>query len=59
MRDSIALAIAGKSPLMGLHRRVVWRIGEDTRAALGRFWLDLGLFSSIDDARAVFAGAEP
>ena len=44
---------------MGLHRRVVWRIGEDTRAALGRFWLDLGLFSSIDDARAVFAGAEP
>ena len=59
VRDSIALAIAGKSPLMGLHRRVVWRIGEDTRAALGRFWLDLGLFSSIDDARAVFAGAEP
>lgn len=53
------LAEARRSPVMGLHRRAAWRIGEESKAALGRLWVELGLFPSVDAARAVFPEAKP
>ncbi len=52
------LAAAPDLPLMGLHRRVLRRIGDDTRAALAGFWLRLGLFDTLDEARALLAEAK-
>lgn len=49
------LAGAGSSPMMGLHRRVLQRLGPETQAALGRFWVELGLFPSLRDTRPLFA----
>jgi hypothetical protein len=57
VREAIARAGAEGSPLMGLHRRAMRRIDDETGAALAGFWLDLGLFKSVDDARAVMAEA--
>ena len=51
------LAAPPDRPLMGLHRRVFRRIGDDTRMALARFWLRLGLFETLDEARALLAEA--
>ena len=51
------LAAAPDSPLMGLHRRALRRIGDDTRVALAGFWLRLGLFDTLDEARALLAEA--
>ena len=44
------LAAAPDLPLMGLHRRVLRRIGDETRAALAGFWVRLGLFETLDEA---------
>jgi hypothetical protein len=55
--DIVAQARAGGSPIMGLHRRVISRIGEATRTELFRYWLELGLFDSPDEARSVFPEA--
>ena len=49
------LAGAGGSPLMGLHRRVLQRLEPETQAALGRFWVELGLFASLAETRPLFA----
>lgn len=51
------LAAGTDLPLMGLHRRVLRRIGDDTRGALAGFWLRLGLFESLDEAGALLAEA--
>ena len=51
------LAAEPDQPLMGLHRRVLRRIGDDTREALARHWLRLGLFDSLDEAGALLAEA--
>lgn len=51
------LAAESDLPLMGLHRRVLRRIGDETRGALARFWLGLGLFETLDEARALLTEA--
>ena len=52
------LAAAPDLPLMGLHRRVLRRIGDETRAALAGFWVRLGLFETLDEARALLTEAK-
>jgi hypothetical protein len=52
------LAAAPDLPLMGLHRRVLRRIGDETRAALAGFWVRLGLFETLDEAGALLAEAK-
>jgi hypothetical protein len=37
---------------------VLRRIGEDTRAALARSWVGLGLFGTLDEARALLSEAK-
>ena len=51
------LAARPALPLMGLHRRVLRRIGGETQGALARFWLGLGLFDTLDEAGALLAEA--
>ena len=57
LHDIVAQARAGGSPIMGLHRQVISRIGEATRAEAFGYWLELGLFESLDEARSVFPEA--
>ena len=53
----LARARAGGSPVMGLHRQVISRIGKADRDEIFAFWLELGLFDSRDEARGVFPEA--
>lgn len=52
------LAATGGGPFMGLHRRVLRRISDETRAALAESWVRLGLFESPQQARALLAEAK-
>ena len=52
------LAAPPDLPIMGLHRRVLRRIGDESRRALARFWLGLGLFATLDEAEALLAEAQ-
>lgn len=57
-RAVLDLLAAGTAlPLMGLHRRVLRRIGGEARAALAAFWVGLGLFATVDEARALLSEA--
>jgi hypothetical protein len=58
-REVLDLLAAGTGlPLMGLHRRVLRRIGGEARAALAGFWVRLGLFETLDEAGALLAEAK-
>jgi hypothetical protein len=56
--EALAAAVPKGALMMGLHRRVLRRIGEDTRAALARSWVGLGLFGTLDEARALLSEAK-
>jgi hypothetical protein len=53
----MARARAGRSPIMGLHRKVMSSVGEAARAEIFALWLDLGLFDSCDEAQNLFPKA--
>lgn len=52
---AVSRAEAGPSPLFSVHRTALARLTDDSVLLLAEFWVAIGLFPSVDEARAFVA----